>query len=244
MTAAGLSAVLMAAASCSPPEPGVSEQFGTSGELIAMSGAGAGATNACFTCHGLKGEGDGAGVPRLAGLDAGYLQHQLQAYSDGRRQNRSMRWIAKQLSKDEWLRVSHYYAALPWSPAQSRTVPPAPSLFVAGDPQRQINACASCHGIHGLGNGGAIPPLAGQPAAYIAQQLEDWRRGRRRSDPDNVMVEIARSLTSEEVSALAAYASALPGGRQRQEPAEGSPAGRRSDPRNGASALPRYVSGS
>ena len=236
-----LTAALIA---CSPPEGGVPERFGTSGELIAMSGAGAGAQNACFTCHGIEGRGDGAGVPRLAGLNAGYIQHQLEAYADGRRQNDSMRYIAKTLSEKERLRVAYYYARLRWSPASPESAPPAPEIFFGGDSGRDIPACASCHGVDGLGIGDGIPPLAGQPSAYIAQQLESWRRGIRRSDPDNVMLEIARSLTPSEVAALAAYASALPSAGRRRESAEGFPAGRRSDPRSGASALPRRVAGS
>ena len=242
--AAGLAAAMIAAASCSPPQGGVADGFGSSGELIAMSGADAGPNNACFTCHGMRGQGDGAGVPRLAGLDAGYLQHQLQAYADGRRQDESMRWIAQRLTETERLKVAHYYAGLPWSPAASRRPQPAPQLFLTGVPDRGIPACASCHGPDGLGIGRGIPPLAGQPAAYLAQQLGNWRRGKRRSDPDGVMLEIARSLTSEEISAVAAYGSALPRGAQRRESAEESPSERRSDPRNGASALPRRVAGS
>ena len=242
--AASLAAAIMAAASCSPPQGGVADRFGTSGELIAMSGADAGPDNACFTCHGIRGQGDGAGVPRLAGLDAGYLQHQLEAYADGRRQDESMRWIARRLTETERLRVAHYYAGLPWSPVASRRLQPAPQIFLAGDRERGVPACASCHGPDGRGIGSGIPPLAGQPAPYIAQQLELWRRGKRRSDPDGVMLEIARSLTSEEISAVAAYVSVLPPGARRRLSAEESPSERRSGPRNGASALPRRVSGS
>ena len=236
-----LAAALLA---CSPPEDDVLGGYGASGELIAMSGAGAGAQNACFTCHGLEGRGDGAGVPRLAGLNAGYIQHQLEAYADGRRQNDSMRYIAKELSVNERLRVSYYYARIPWSSEPPAAVPAAPELFLAGDAKRDIPACASCHGVDGLGIGDGIPPLAGQPAPYLAQQLESWRRATRRSDPDKVMLEIARSLTPSEVAALAAYASALPEEARRSGSAEGFPSIRRSGPRNGASALPRRVAGS
>lgn len=232
-----------AAAACSPPHADVPEQFGTSGELIAMSGAGAGSENACFTCHGLDGGGDGAGVPRLAGLDAGYLQHQMEAFADGRRKNPSMRWIARQLSASERLMVSQYYAGLEWDPPAPARPPSAPALFLAGDPSRDIPPCASCHGVDGLGIGSGIPPLAGQPRLYLAEQLHAWRRGERRSDPDDVMLEIARSLTPEEIRHVAAFASRLPAGGERPESAEGFPSARHFDPRNDASLLPQRVAG-
>lgn len=229
---------------CSPPQGGVPERFGTSGELVAMSGAGAGAGNACFTCHGLDGGGDGAGVPRLAGLDPGYLQHQLEAYADGRRTDPSMRRIATELSARERLLVSRFYAGMPAPAGGGGEARRAPRLFLAGDPDRNLPACAACHGPGGLGLGAGIPPLAGQPAPYLAQQLENWRRGTRRSDPGNVMQEIARALTPSEVAALASYASAFPLHPRSRESAGASPEGRRSGPRNDASALPRRVAGS
>lgn len=244
MQATAAAAALALAASCSPPQGGVPERFGATGELIAMSGADAGPQNACFTCHGIRGEGDGAGVPRVAGLNAGYLQHQLQAYADGRRQDLSMRWIARQLSPAQRVEVARYYSNMPVPTATAGPAGQPPQLFLAGDPGRNLPACASCHGVDGRGIGTGIPPLAGQPAAYLADQLEQWRRSKRRSDPDEVMLRIARSLTPSEISALSSYASALPAAPRPRAPAEASPQARRSDPRNGVSALPRRVAGS
>jgi cytochrome c553 len=105
-TQAACASLLVLVGSCAPPRGGVPDRFGRSGELIAMSGAEAGADYACITCHGLDGRGDGAGVPRLAGLDRGYLAHQLEAFVDGRRQNGAMRWVARQLTPVERLRVA------------------------------------------------------------------------------------------------------------------------------------------
>ena len=233
-----------AAAACAPPPAEVPDPFAASGELIAMSGAAAGATNACFTCHGLDGGGNGAGVPRLAGLHSGYLQHQMEAFADGRRHNPEMRWIAQQLSGRERRLVSDHYAGLEWRQKAAAKAPRPPALFLAGDPARGLPPCASCHGVDGLGAGPGIPPLAGQPGEYIAQQLHSWRRGQRRSDPAGVMQEIARSLTPAEIRDLASFVSQLPGGAARPGSREASPSARRSDPRNDASELPRRVAGS
>jgi len=215
----GAALLLTLAASCGVPERGSAGRFATTGELVALSGGDAGAENACFTCHGLGGRGDGEAVPRLAGLDAGYLAAQLQSYSDGRRQHPQMAWIAGRLSERERHAVARYYEALPFSTSPG-TPPEAPRLYAAGDPARALPSCASCHGLAGEGAGAGNPPLAGQPAPYLAEQLTAWRDGRRRSDPGNVMLRISQRLTPSEVTALSAYAAALGGRpRDRESPA-------------------------
>ena len=234
-----------AATACGPAEFEVGDDLTATGELVAMSGGTAGAGNACFTCHGLDGRGNGAGVPRLAGLDAGYIQHQMAAYADGRRENPSMRWIARQLTPRETALVSSYYSELTLE-AQAPAPEPgreAPVIFFAGDSIRNIPACASCHGADGGGLGPGIPPLAGQPRQYLEQQLHLWRKAKRRSDPGGAMLEIARWLTPAEIAGLSAYAAALPVA-SRPGSRAASPSGRRSGPRNDVSTLPRRVAGS
>ncbi|HEU4877756.1 MAG TPA: c-type cytochrome, partial [Sphingomicrobium sp.] len=204
-----VSAVLCAG--CTAAETTSLDRFASNGRVIAMSGAEAGASNACFTCHGLDGQGDGAGAPRLAGLDAGYLERQLEAYADGRRSHLQMGWIARQLSAGERKAVAFHYAALPVSPNPDRTITRLP-FYHRGDASRGLPACAACHGRQGQGIGPANPPIAGQPAPYLAGQLERWRKAKRRNDPGDVMLRISQRLTPAEVRALADYAAALPGG--------------------------------
>lgn len=231
---------MTALASCGPVQTKSAERFVESGELIAWSGGQAGAVNACFTCHGLQGRGNGAGAPRLAGLSMGYLDRQLEAYDDGRRQHAQMAWIAQRLSPSDRQAVSAYYAGLAWEPAVPAPASPPPALWVDGDPARGLAACASCHGLAGEGDGFANPPLAGQPAAYLAQQLDAWRRAQRRTDPGRVMLQISQRLTPAEATTLATYASALGGAPVRPESRAAFLSERRPAPRSDASApLPR-----
>ncbi len=227
---------------CAEVDIAAEERFASTGELVALSGAGAGGANACFTCHGLDGRGNGAGAPRLAGLDVGYLERQMQSYADGRRQHPQMAWIARRLEASERLAVAAHYAAMPYQPVSTAIPQPAPALYVRGDPARGLQACAACHGLAGQGLGPANPPLGGQPAAYLAHQLHQWRESKRRNDPGNVMLEISQRLTEPEIAALAAHAARLPGDPPRPESPAASRAERRGDPRNDASApLPRAV---
>ena len=241
----GAALAATALASCGPVQTTSAERFRESGELIAWSGGNAGAANACFTCHGVDGRGNGAGAPRLAGLGIGYLDRQLEAYDDGRRRHPQMAWISRRLTASDRRAVSAYYADLPWAatPATTAAQPP-PALWVDGDPARGLPACASCHGRDGEGEGSAAPPLAGQPAAYQAQQLDSWRRSERRTDPGHVMLRISQRLTPREAAALSAYAAALAGSlpaSARPEPRAASPEERRSAPRSGASAPPPHA---
>lgn len=170
--------------------------FRASGEVIAFSGGDGGAANACATCHGLKGEGDGRLVPRLAGLDPGYLHRQLDDYHNGRRQHPAMRAIVRRLSGEDRAKVAAYYASLDSTAAR---LPRSSGLYRA--------RCAGCHGNGGEGGGPANPPLAGQSPAYITAQLQAWRSGKRRGDGQGQMMAISRALTPEEVNLLAGHAA-------------------------------------
>jgi cytochrome c553 len=229
-------------AGCGQTDRSSTDRLAATGELVALSGGDAGAANACIACHGVDGRGDGAGAPRLAGLDRGYLESQLQAYADGRREHPEMHWIANRLRPEQRQSVSAYYAALPFTPREQAmpTDSAAAKLYQQGDPARGLASCASCHGARGEGLGPANPPLAGQSAAYIAEQLERWRSSKRRNDPENAMLRISRALSRPESSALADYAAALPGGPPRPESPAASPPAHRADPRNDASAPRRH----
>lgn len=192
------------------------DPFTASGQLIALSGGGGGAAaNACFTCHGLRGQGDGQSVPRLAGLQGGYLQKQLEDYAAGRRADEVMGPVARGLGADDRHAVAAYYAGSP-APASDRagaraSIGTAADLYHRGDPARALAPCAACHGEAGEGVGAANPAVAGQPEAYVADQLTRWKAGRRRNDPRGVMLRVSERLTASEIAALSAYVSRLSG---------------------------------
>jgi cytochrome c553 len=74
----------------------------------------------------------------------------------------------------------------------------------------EIPACVSCHGDRGSGVGATFPPLAGQSAAYIANQLHAWKHGRRAQGPLALMPTIANKLSDREIAAVADYFASLP----------------------------------
>ncbi len=210
-----------ALSACSPPA--VTDPFDDTGELIALSGGDAGPASACHTCHGLDGEGNGALVPRIAGLDAGYIVRQLGFYADGQRTHPQMSWLAGRLDPQEHLAVAMHYAAMstrarPSAKNRARTCSPhlIAELYHEGAAGRGLSSCASCHGSDGYGIGAGNPPLAGQPAPYLAKQLRDWREGNRYGDAGGAMHRVASRLREDEINPLADYiAHGLePSGRQ------------------------------
>ncbi|TZG27299.1 c-type cytochrome [Sphingomonas montanisoli] len=179
------------------------DRFRETGQIIAMSGGDGGVAAACVTCHGLHGEGDGALSPRLAGLDVGYLQRQLDDYVNGRRDHVPMRTVARKLSLDDRGKVSAYYAGLP--------APPPIARPTDAEGNRLYAACVNCHGSRGEGRGPANPPLSAQPAAYVEAQLAAWREGRRYNDPLGEMRHVSRRFSPEQARAVSVHAVALPG---------------------------------
>ena len=67
--------------------------------------------------------------------------------------------------------------------------------------------CANCHGTDGRSRG-VVPSLAGQDKAYIAQQMKDFRDGKR---PSTIMQQLAKGYTDSQIEAAAAYFAAQRG---------------------------------
>ncbi len=194
---------LLGLTACSPGSNETGEAFTRTGQVIAMGGGEGGPENACFACHGLDGAGDGISVPRLAGLDAGYLQKQMEDYARDVRQDAVMSQVARWLDDGDRRAVSAWYASMP--PPARGPAGPAPDIYLRGDPSRGITACAACHGVDGRGVGSGNPALAAQPAAYTIDQLKRWQTAKRRNDPRNVMAEAVAGLTDAEISRIAAW---------------------------------------
>lgn len=105
--------------------------------------------------------------------------------------------------------IGNLFSPPDWYPEQH---PPMPEVVAHGR-KPDVYACGYCH----LPNGQGRPEnasVAGLPAAYIIEQMADFKNGlRRNSDPDMLsvanMVKLARSTTDEDVKAAAAYFSSL-----------------------------------
>jgi cytochrome c553 len=93
------------------------------------------------------------------------------------------------------------------------THPPMPESVAHGRP-RELRACGFCHLVNGQGRP-ENASLAGLPAAYIIQQMADFKNGDRRSaeprmGPPNAMIQDAKAATGEDITTAAAYFSSVP----------------------------------
>ena len=186
----------------------------TDAAAIAQQGNGKGAAP-CMACHGADGGGMAVnGYPRLAGLDAAYIQRQLDDFANGARTNPVMQPNAGALSEDERAQLAKYYSTLPAPGGSAKpTSPPdakGEQLATRGDWSRDLPACVQCHAPGGVGVGANFPPLAGQPDAYIESQLRAWQQGTRHNDPLGLMQHVAKQLTPQEIQAVAGCLAAQP----------------------------------
>jgi cytochrome c553 len=96
-----------------------------------------------------------------------------------------------------------------WHPNEH---PPMPDIVAFGR-KPDVLACGHCHRADGAG-GPENSSLAGLPAAYIREQVVEFRDGARKSSvpqriPVALMVSVSRAVTDDEVAQAAAYFSAL-----------------------------------
>jgi len=199
-----LMAMSIASASASAADPATIAQQGS------------GQTTACASCHGKDGGGQ-ASFPRLAGMNATYLLKQLQDFTNGLRTNAVMQPIAATLSPADRTAMARYYAGLPIPAATLATMQapaadgsPGARLATRGHWSQGIPACVQCHGPGGVGIGDNFPAIAGQPAGYIAAQLNAWRNGTRKNDPLELMRHLSRRLTDDEIKAVSEWFARQP----------------------------------
>jgi cytochrome c553 len=188
----------------------------TDGATIAHQGNGHGAAP-CMACHGPDGGGQAAaGFPRLAGLPEAYLRKQLEDFANGTRVNATMQPVVNALSDADRDAVALYYSQLP-VPAPA----PAPALnddvaklgqnlATRGRWSDSLPGCEQCHGPGGIGVGDHFPPIAGQSAVYITNELQAWKQGSRHNDPLQLMQHVAATLSDKDIEAISAWYAVQP----------------------------------
>jgi len=195
-----------------------------SSSIIAAGDTEAGQTKSatCMGCHGLAGNSEIASFPKLAGQGEAYLLKQLQNFKSGERNNAIMAGVVSLLSEQDMMDIAAYYSIQTISEnsakGDAKTIELGRKIYVGGKMDTQTTACIACHGPKGLGIPTAgFPSLSAQHADYIAVQLKAFRQYSINEQTGSVdvsrtnemMVNVAKGLTTVEIEALAQYIAGL-----------------------------------
>jgi cytochrome c553 len=170
------------------------------------------AASKCSACHGIHGEGAATGVPRLAGQNADYMNHALAMFKAGTRASAIMQPIARNLSDPQIRQLADYFS-MQRTPRLATST--ATELVLAGQQLAEkgaanVQACFSCHGAQGQGNGARFPSIAAEPAEFVIARLHEFQaRAQGKTPQPGTMTAVAATLNDRQVEAAAAYLSQL-----------------------------------
>jgi cbb3-type cytochrome c oxidase subunit III len=180
------------------------------GEALYTSGDAARNVTACVACHGAAGNSTIAQNPKLAGQFDTYVSKQLHDFKTPQRNNPVMTPIAKALSEDDIRNVAAFLDKQQQKPGAAKnkdTVEFGKKIYRAGIAEKNVPACASCHGASGNGIPAQFPRLAGQHQEYTTAQLTAFRGGVRKNSAQ--MTTIAKRMSDDEMQAVADYVAGL-----------------------------------
>jgi cytochrome c553 len=186
----------------------------------------------CGACHGAGGVAADGTLANLAGQNIAYLEKQLMdmrseandragvtlmqdldkqqrdkrfGFTRPMRTNEIMDPLVADLSDQDIADLAAHFYRLPCGSRR-----PDPLVEVP----RQAVRCGACHGSGGVSGNPLIPNIAGQPEAYLAKRLRQFReiglkltKKERRRD---IMSSQARLLKDADIALLSAYFAGLP----------------------------------
>ena len=164
----------------------------------------------CAACHAADGNSMIPANPKLAQQHPEYILKQLQEFKSGKRANPVMMGFASQLSPEDMRNVAYFVAskaATPGFAKEKETVALGEKIYRGGIADRQIAACAGCHGPNGSGMPAQYPRLSGQHADYTVSQLTQFRDGVRKNSVQ--MTQVAAKMNDREIKAVADYIAGL-----------------------------------
>lgn len=160
----------------------------------------------CFGCHTHDGVTDNPNIPTIAGLGDFYIENQLTIFAEKARPcivDFLMDWDAVNkcaligaLSEGQRTALVEYFAELDFEPFDQ---PVDGTLAERGSAIHAEN-CERCHTENGTQSFDDSAILAGQPKAYLARQLHNFRAGKRWA-PESMARE-TDDLQDEDIEAL------------------------------------------
>jgi len=175
-----------------------------------LAKGGAISAQTCAACHTADGSRGSPANPILQGQHPEYLVKQLTEFKSGKRKNAIMSGMAAALTEEDMRNVAAFYAAKTAKPGFAKnkdTVALGEKIYRGGIADRNVPACAACHGPAGSGIPAQYPRIAGQHGDYIEAQMTAFRAGQRGNAPQ--MVAIAAKMNDKEIKAVSDYIAGL-----------------------------------
>jgi cytochrome c553 len=170
----------------------------------------------CAACHGADGNGTAVANPKLSGQHADYLYKQLSNFKvkagakEAERANAIMAGFAAQLSDADMRNVSAYYESQKLKPSSAKDKELSDlgqKIYRGGIAEKNVPACAGCHGAAGAGIPAQYARLGGQWSEYTESQLIGFRSGARKNNAQ--MMTISARLSDREIKAVSDYIAGL-----------------------------------
>ena len=185
----------------------------------------------CSGCHGVDGNAQLRQFPRLAGLDASYIEQRMAAFQAAPAPpvDELLYWLVKPAAakkvvagstpeaRADMVGIAHaatlheiqtaaaWYSTQKLAPGHAASptlVASGKALFVNGSAAKGVVACQDCHTAQAQGQATA-PRLAGQNGSYLVNQLRRFRAGERAHPTD--MSSSATQLDSDQIRAIATF---------------------------------------
>lgn len=175
-----------------------------------LAKGGAISSQTCAACHTADGSRGSPANPILQGQHAEYLAKQLTEFKSGKRKNAVMSGMAAPLTEEDVRNVAAFYAGKTAKPGFAKnkdTVALGEKIYRGGIAERNVPACAGCHGPTGAGIPAQYPRIGGQHGDYVEAQMTAFRAGTRANGP--MMVTIAAKMNDKEIKAVADYVAGL-----------------------------------
>lgn len=167
----------------------------------------------CDECHGKGGVSKESDVPTIAGFSSVAIVDILNAYKndsrsaisskfragDTARPETNMKDISKKLTADEIKKLASHYAAKSFVPAKQ----PFDAAKAAIGAKIHKAQCFKCHENGGSSKEDDVGILAGQWSPYLRTAMQNFRSGKRQTDPK--MFDLIKKLSDPETDALLHY---------------------------------------
>lgn len=190
--------------------PQVKKADPAKGEALYANGDAARNITACLACHGAAGNSTISANPKLAAQHESYTYKQLTNFKGAERNQPIMSPIAKNLTDDDIKNIAAYLETQKLKPAAAKASKEVNNIgkkiYRAGIAEKNVPACAGCHGPNGAGIPAQFARIGGQHQEYTANQLFAFRKDRKNSEQ---MTTIAKRLSDDEINAVADYIAGL-----------------------------------